>query len=380
MTEKLYYMNAYLAEFDARIISVDRDGERFVAVLDKTAFFPEEGGQSADSGYIGSARVLDVKEKCGVIYHYIDSDPGEGDVHCVLDFDKRFEKMQCHTAEHILCGIIHKLHGYENVGFHLGDDVVTFDVDGELDADEIARIELLANRAVFENRAVTTGFPSADEARELEYRSKLDITENLRIVDIDGIDRCACCAPHVSSTGEIGMIKIVDFMRHRGGMRLFMQAGYRAFGDYSLRYSITRAIGAMTSTPSIEILDSVKKLAEERDKLAAELSASAIRYAACVAESVSPTSGNAVYHLDGVGIEALREFSNRALPKIGGILVALSGEDGSYRYVISSSSTDLRSASREINSVLSGKGGGRSEMITGSFASTLDDIRSYFVK
>ena len=380
MTEKLYYSDAYLAEFDARIISVKCEGEGFVAVLDKTAFFPEEGGQSADSGYIGEARVLDVKEKGDAIYHYLDRDPGAAEVHCKLDFDKRFEKMQCHTAEHILCGIIHKLYGYENVGFHLGDDVVTFDVDGELDAEEIARVELLANRAVFENREVTASFPSADEARELEYRSKLDITENLRIVDIDGVDKCACCAPHVRATGEIGAIKIVDFMRHRGGMRLFMQAGYRALSDYTARYTITRAIGAMTSTPSLEILDSVKKLAAERDKLAAELAAADMRYAACAAETVATTGANAVYVLDCAAIDTLREFSNRALPKIGGILVVLSGDEGNYRYVISSATTDLRVAAREINAALRGKGGGRPEMITGSFAATLGEIRAYFEK
>ena len=288
--------------------------------------------------------------------------------------------MQCHTAEHILCGFIHRLYGYANVGFHLGDDLVTFDVDGELSAEQIAEIELLANRAVFENHPVTTLFPTPEELSALQYRAKLDITEGVRIVNIDGVDSCACCAPHVAATGEIGLIKIVDFMRHRGGMRLFMQAGYRALSDYRARYSITRAIGAMTSTPSLEVLGSVERLSAERDKLAADLSAMALKYASALADSIPETLGNYVLPSLGVGVEAMRELANRALPKIGGILVLLDGEDGSYRYVIASDTVDLRAEAKSINSALSGKGGGRPEMITGSLCATLAEIRAYFEK
>ena len=380
MTEKLYYTDAYIKEFDARLLSCEPFGDNYRVLLDKTAFFPEEGGQSSDKGFIGGFKVVDVKEEQGKIYHILPSKP-EGDIlHCFIDFEERFEKMQCHTAEHILCGIIHELYGYDNVGFHLGDDVVTFDVDGELSADQIDEIEQLANRAVFENRAVISRFPSADELPELVYRAKLDLVDNVRIVDIEGIDSCACCAPHVSSTGEVGVIKIIDFMRHRGGMRLFMQAGYRALADYKKRYYITRAIGAMTSTPSLDALDAVKRLEFERDKLSSELDATSLRYARSLARAIEITDGNLVCLIEMASIDAMRELANIALPKIGGILVVISGEDGNYRYVIASATVNLRDVAREINSSLRGKGGGRPEMITGSFSATLDEIRAYFEK
>lgn len=378
MTEKLYYLDAYISEFDAHIVSKEKYNDNWRVVLDRTAFFPEEGGQSADGGSIGGATVLDVKELDGEIYHILGALPDSDEVKCSIDFKTRFEKMQCHTAEHILCGIIHRLFGYENVGFHLGDDVVTFDVDGELSAEDIDNIELLANRAVFENRKVTASFPSPGELCALEYRAKLELTEKVRIVNIEGVDSCACCAPHVSYTGEIGIIKIVDFMRHRGGMRLFMQSGYRALDDYKARYGITRAIGAMTSTPSLDTLAAVERLTEERDRLSGELAISSLRYAAALADSVEATENNAVCFMEGATVEAMRELANKALPKVGGMLAVITGYEGNYRYVIASRTKNLRDFGCEINAALSGKGGGRPEMITGTFSASLSDIREYF--
>lgn len=378
MTEKLYYRDAYISEFDARVLSAEEYNGMWRVVLDRTAFFPNEGGQSADTGRIGGVDVVDVREESGIIYHILKDRPDTDLVSCSIDFGARFEKMQCHTAEHILCGIIHRMYGYENVGFHLGDDVVTFDVDGELSAEQIDEIELLANRAVFENRKVTTAFPTPDELGDLEYRAKLELTENVRIVNIEGVDSCACCAPHVSYTGEIGLIKIVDFMRHRGGMRLFMQAGYRALCDYKARYSITRAIGALTSTPSLETLDAVKRIVDDNEKIKGELSLSAMRYASALADAIEPTDGNTVCFIEDATVDAMRELANRALPKVGGSVVVISGCDGSYRYVIASRTQNLRDAARSINSALSGKGGGRPEMITGTFSATLEAIREYF--
>ncbi len=381
MTKKLYYENAYIREFDARVISVEPCGDKYHVVLDATAFFPNEGGQSADRGFIDSIAVLGVEERGGVIYHVMAERPKSEYVHGIIDFDNRIEKMRAHTAEHMLCGIIHRLYGYENVGFHIGDDMtVTFDVDGELNAERIAEIELLANKAVMENRGVRAFLPSAEDLKLLEYRAKLDIMENVRIVEIDGVDVCACCAPHVSRTGEIGAVKIVDFIRHRGGMRLFMVAGESAMADYGRRYAITRSIGAMTSTPSLDVFASVKKMADDKAELEARVKALALELVRMKAEFVTPTEHNAVYLLSDAGMEEMREFSNVAISRVGGILVAISGNDGEYKYVISSGSVDLRAKAKEINAALLGKGGGRPEMISGSFAASYSEIEEYFSK
>ena len=378
MTEKLYYKDAYIKEFEAEIISITPYEGGFDILLDRTAFFPEEGGQSADRGFIGSARVINAFERDGEVHHITDSVPEGERVKCTLDFSERFEKMQCHTAEHILCGIIHRLFGLDNVGFHLGDDEVTFDVNGVLDRRQLDMVESLANEAVFANVKIETVFPSADELLSIDYRAKLDITEGVRLVKIGEVDTCACCAPHVASTGEIGMIKILDFMKHRGGTRIWMVAGIRALADYRARYENIKRISGMLSTPQLETAATLEAYISDSENIKANLKQSRLRIAELEAEKIEPTDSSAVFYLSDFAIPELIAFSNIANTKVGGITVAISGAEGDYKYVISSRSVDLRSISKDINSALSGRGGGRPEMIQGSFACTLDEIKEYF--
>ncbi len=380
MTEKLYYIDAYIKEFDAQIVSCDELDGGYDVVLSSTAFFPEEGGQSADTGYIAAARVKQVYEKDGVIHHLIDIAPSGETVHCTLDFDDRFEKMQCHTAEHILCGFIHKLYGLNNVGFHLGDDEVTFDVDGVLTREQLDRVEELANAAVFANVKIDTFFPSAEEITALEYRSKLELTDGVRIVRIGDFDSCACCAPHVAYTAEVGLIKILDFMKHRGGTRIWMVAGKRALLDYRKKYENIKKISALTSTPQHETADALEKYMSEAERTKQELKLCRIKLAEQQGNLISATSGNFVINLPELTVPELIAFSNVAVHKVGGILVALSGSDGDYKYVISSHSTDLRAHISTINSSLSGRGGGKPNMMQGSFSATLDEIEQLFAK
>ena len=261
MTEKLYYNDAYLKEFTARVISCDVSGDLYDAVLDKTAFFPEEGGQYSDRGTLGSAKVVNVKEKDGIIHHYADSALDVGaEVVGKIDFDERYEKMQCHTGEHILSGIIHSLYGLDNVGFHLGADEVTMDVSAPLTREQLDEVERLANEVIYKNVEVVASFPTQAELSAMEYRSKLDLYENVRIVKIGDYDSCACCAPHVKYTGEIGVIKILDSAKLRGGIRLFITAGRRAvrvFGEY---YKTLQSASALLSLPKFEIVGGINKL------------------------------------------------------------------------------------------------------------------------
>lgn len=378
MTEKLYYKDAYIKEFEAEIISIAPCEGGFDILLDKTAFFPEEGGQSSDTGLIGEARVLYVYELDGVIHHITDAAPSVGVHKCKVDFELRLEKMQCHTAEHILCGIIHRLFGLDNVGFHLGAEEVTFDVNGVLTGEQLERAETLANEAVFSNIKIETLFPTASELSELKYRAKLDITEGIRLVRIGEVDTCACCAPHVATTGEIGIIKILDFMKHRGGTRIWMVAGRRALADYRARYDNIKRISGMLSTPQQDTAATLEKYILESENIKANLKQARLKIAELEAERISATDGSAVIYLPDFTIPELIAFSNVANTKVGGITVALSGAEGDYKYVISSHSVDLRLMSKEINSALSGRGGGRPEMIQGSFGCTLDEIKSFF--
>ena len=378
MTEKLYYNDAYIKEFYASVISVEKCDEGYDVVLDKTTFFPEEGGQSSDDGTIGTSNVVRVYEKDGVVHHITDADVTENTVFCKLDFSKRLEKMQCHTAEHILCGIIYKLFGYDNVGFHLGDDVVTFDVSGYLSREDIERVEVLANEAVFDNLPITTYFPRTEELDNIFYRAKLDLKENVRIVKIGDIDSCACCAPHVASTAEVGIIKILDFMKHRGGMRITMVAGRRAFSEFCIQQSNIKRISALLSEPPHTTADMLERYIADTESIKFELKKTRERLAVLYADSISSCCGNLVIRFDDFSIEDLRSFSNAASGKCSGLLVAISGVDGDYKYVISSSCEISREQTAKMNAALFGKGGGRGNMIQGSFASSYDAILEYF--
>ena len=379
MTEKLYYKDAYIKEFTARVISSVPFKDGYDTVLDRTAFFPEEGGQYSDKGRIADARVLDVREKDGVIHHYTDRElsPGE-DVACALDFDERYEKMQCHTAEHILSGIIHSLFGLDNVGFHLGADEVTMDVSAPLSRSQLDRVEELANEAVFKNIPVECSFPREDEIPSLAFRAKADSYEDLRVVKIGEVDACACCAPHVNSTGEIGLIKILDFASLRGGIRIRITAGRRAVRYVSMLYKSAEEISGMLSVPKSDISGAVRKLLSDHTALKAEFSSYKTADMTRRAEALEYDENDRLFIFDAASVADMIAFSNAAISKCGGMLILLSGKDGDYKYVISSLHTDLRAKAPEINKSLLGRGGGKPNMIQGSFAATADEIRRYF--
>ncbi|MBO5009352.1 MAG: alanyl-tRNA editing protein [Clostridia bacterium] len=378
MTEKLYYEDAYIKDFSAEVLSVTECDGGFDVILDKTAFFPEEGGQSADTGVIGNSSVSYVYEKEGIVHHITKTAPPVGVANCQIDFGERFEKMQLHTAEHILCGIIHKLYGLENVGFHLGEEEVVFDVNGTLSREELNRVEEIANEAVFSNIEIETFFPDSGELGKLEYRAKLDITENVRIVKIGDVDSCACCAPHVHRTGEIGLIKILEFMKHRGGTRIWMVAGRRALSDYRKKYSNIQRISALLSAPQHDTADALEKYMKDADGVRSLLKSSRVALAEAEAKSMPDSEENVVVKLNDYSIDELRAFVNAYKARVGGLTVAISGRDGDYKYVIASNDRELSQEIKKINESLSGRGGGRGFMVQGSFLTDEESIRAYF--
>lgn len=380
MTEKIYYIDAYVRNFSAKVISMSRVDDGYDVVLDRTAFFPEEGGQGSDGGHIGGCEVIHVYEKDGVVHHITKEAPRDTEVVCEIDFNERFEKMQCHTAEHILCGIIHRLYGFDNVGFHLGDDEVTFDVNGVLDRRQLDEVEDIANNAVFANLKVESFFPATDELKDIEYRAKLDLVDGVRIVKIEDIDTCACCAPHVSRTGEIGAIKLLDFMKHRGGTRITMVAGRRALKDYRLRYENDKRISAALSVPQPQIADAVDAYLRQAESTATSLKQARLLLAEARARDIDIGAEENVYLLSDFSVAELIAFSNVACPRRGRTTVALCGRDGDYKYVISSADTDLTKEAKNINSALNGRGGGKPHMIQGSFSCSLEEIRNFFNK
>ncbi len=380
-TIRLFDISSRTASFDAVVLSCVECGDGYEVVLDRTAFFPEEGGQSSDGGRLGDAAVLAVCERDGVIYHKMDKPLAIGG--CVrgeIDFPARFRKMQNHTGEHIVSGLIHKIYGFNNVGFHLGADDMTADFDGELNEDDIRKIEDLANRAVFECHSIRAYYPTTEELKNLEYRSKLDLSEGVRIVEIEGVDMCACCAPHVENTGEVGLIKITEFIRYKGGMRVHMRCGYDALDAFRADYAQVKAISMAISAKHYEVSEGVDRLIDEISKQKGTISALKREIRGYKLEGLEYTDKNLVIFEDESDMLSLRELVNGAKQKCGGICAVFAGndEDG-YKYIISSTSVDLKPLAKEINAAINGRGGGSSEMIQGSCTAKRETIEEYFI-
>ena len=380
-TERLFYKSSKLSAFEATVLSCDKsDDGKYSVVLDKTAFFPNEGGQACDTGVLGGVRVSSVEEKDGVIAHAVELPLNVGEsVKGAIDFETRFKKMQNHTAEHIVSGIIHRLFGYDNVGFHLGEGYMTADFSGELSESDVSRVELLANRAVFECHPIRAYYPSVEELEILEYRSKLDLKENVRIVEIEGVDMCACCAPHVENTGEVGLVKITDAIRYKGGMRLTMIAGFDALADYSARQDQIKRISMAISAKQSEVAEGVDRLLEEREGMRAKMSRLKRDNMQMKLDSLENTDESIIIFEDDGDMLALRNFVNEAVKKTSKICACFSGNDeAGYKYIIASESTPLRAVSKEISVNLGGKGGGSDVMIQGSVTATRAQIEEFF--
>jgi alanyl-tRNA synthetase len=380
MTEKLYDQDSHLREFSARVISCVKAGDHWTVTLDRTAFFPEGGGQAADTGTLGGAKVLDVREKSGEILHVMDAPLPEGEkVSGILDWEQRFRRMQNHSGEHLLSGLVHARYGYRNVGFHLGDGDVTVDFDGELTREQLDELETAVNKAIAENAAVRCWYPEKAELAALEYRSKLDLTENVRLVRIEGYDLCACCAPHVSRTGEIGSLHILDFMRHRGGVRIHIVCGLDAMEDARERYQATLAISGLLSVPQLETPGAVRRVLGELEETKQALAEARRQLLQIKAASLTPTEGNLCLFEPELDMLSLREMVNAGMEKCGGICAAFAGGDGDWKYIIGSRTADLRSMTKEINAAIGGRGGGRPEMIQGSCTASRREIEAYFL-
>ena len=379
MTTKLYDTDPYLAEFEAKVLAVAKKGDKYEILLDRTAFFPEEGGQSADTGTLGTVRVLGGRIADGEIFHLTDAPLPVGEkVIGRLNFSERYDKMKQHTAEHILSGLFFSHFGYHNVGFHLGAEETTLDFDGVPTREDLDRIETLANEAVMKNLCVTAEYPTPDALVAMNYRSKLDLTENVRIVTVEGVDVCACCAPHVARTGEIGCIKILDAEKYKGGIRLHMKAGLRALADYRMRYRTTAALSALLSEKQTDLVGATEKLLADTAALSASYRELRLGLMRKEGEELSPREGNLVRIFSGAGYDELRAFANVAKEKIGGYTVALSPAAEGYSYLIAVRVGDLSGAVRQINAALGGKGGGRGNMVMGVFHAKEEEIRRYF--
>lgn len=380
MTDKLFYQDGYQQEFTARVISCEEMKKGYAIVLDQTAFFPEGGGQYGDLGFLDSVRVIDTQEKGDLVYHYTKEalEPGK-EVTGRLDWQVRFDRMQQHSGEHIISGIVHRRFGYDNVGFHLADDYCTMDFNGPITMEALKEIEEEANRIVFANLNINILYPSKEELKNLEYRSKIEIEGQVRIVEIPGVDICACCAPHTATTGEIGLIKLVRMDNYKGGERIYMLSGVRALKDYQIKEGSVKFISASLCVKEDEVAGAVEKLKEEQGALKNEIAALKQKLLAYRVEGISVDNPvSLVFDLELTGNEP-REFMNLLLDKGAEICGIFAGDDErGYRYVIGSRKEDVRPYGEKLKS-LGGRGGGKPEMIQGSIQAARAVLEGIFL-
>lgn len=379
ITEKIYDRDSHIDSFKATVLDCLKIDERYGIILDKTAFFPEGGGQPADTGFIGNARIYDVKINDKIITHYSETPvPVNTEVECRIDWDQRFRRMQNHSGEHIVSGIVHSLYGYENVGFHMGDDV-TIDFNGEMTRDQLLDVEKRANEAIYKNVRFICEYPDDATLKNLNYRSKLELTEDVRIVTIEGYDVCACCAPHVYSSGEIGIIKILDFARHRGGIRVHLLCGYTALEDYEIKYNNLRIVANSLCAKQNETAEAFEKFNEEHNALKIELAALKREVAQLKASTIESTDDCILIFEADTDMNDLRKLVLNGAKKTSKLCAGFTGNDkAGYSFAIASENIDLREKSRDITSALSGKGGGSSELLQGNAAASKEEIEKYF--
>lgn len=378
--QDLYYRDPYAREFTAEVLECVPGKKGFEVVLTDTAFYPEGGGQPSDTGRLGEATVSFVKKTNGKIIHYTDK-PLEAGAQVVgkIDWDKRFDNMQNHTCEHIFSGLVHKRYGFENVGFHMDPDDITVDFSGEIPAEEIPSLEKEVNAAISADIDLRITFPSGEELKTLPYRSKKELTGVVRIVSVPGCDCCACCGTHVRRSGEIGLFKVLEASKHRGGTRVRFVSGERALRDYARKVEEVSKVSAIFSAKPNEIAKAAQAFVEEAHRKEQKASLRADRYFRLLAVSAEPTDGKLILFEEDLNPFELKRFAGilkEYFPEAH--LMVLSAASNGYNYVIASDSEDLADRSKKLNKALNGRGGGREGLVQGTYRADKEQIEKAF--
>lgn len=391
----LYYQKPYVKEFDATVISCTQTERGFEIELSETAFYPEGGGQPGDKGSLilqgqneSPVCVLDTQLNGEHVIHIADKSllPGV-QVHGVIDWVNRSDNMQGHSGEHILTGLLYQTYGYENIGFHMGKDFVTIDASGPLTEEQVTILEQRANEVVRANLPIEESFPSEEERRTLQYRSKKELSGIVRIITIPGLDSCACCGTHLSSTGEVGLIKIINFTNRKKGARLEVLFGRKAVEAYEQEMQQVRAISRCLSAKPSEVHEAVEKLNADKAKLQQQLHEMTEKYLKEKAAGLSAAEDRfPIYFEENLSIEYLRFFCNSLLAS-GSItgcaaLSAVKNDTAelAYNYVIVSTEIDLKQHAKELNQQLNGRGGGSSTAIQGTYFASEECIREVLLR
>ena len=395
-TIRLFDTDPYGRNFESTVLrawvpedalSPDRKDLLMNVILESTLFFPEEGGQTPDQGSLNGCPVTDVQIRDGVITHTVAVKEGheeefrEGAVlRGCIDWQERFSNMQNHSGEHIISGLLHKTYGFNNIGFRLSQNTVTLDFDGQLEPGQIYEIEAAANEAVWQDLPILAEYPSPQALASMEYRSKIELEKDVRIVTIPGIDACACCAPHVKRTGEIGMIRIMKIQRFHGGTRLTIVSGRRALQLTRTLQGALEEVSRLTSRPQEEIGEGVRILQEENAALRFRIGELEREIRALKLEQLSGSQKNVFLAEKDMSPAAQRELVNSLCEKTGGMCGVFVGSDEEgYKFIIGGGSDDARKGAAALREAFGARGGGKREMVQGAVKAAWKDIEEHLL-
>ena len=380
-TKKLYYVDCHKARFSATVLQCTQGDKGFEVILDQTAFYPEGGGQAADTGTLGSVRVLDVRERGEAIVHLCDGPLAAGEaVEGCIDYAARFDRMQQHTGEHIVSGLIHARYGYHNTGFHMGTESTTIDFDGVIPAEDLPGLEAAANAAVWQNLAVKCWVPSPEELETVTYRTKRALPWPVRIVEVPGYDTCACCGTHTAYTGEVGLVKLFSAIPFRGGTRMEMACGKRALAILNTAYEQNKLVSQAFSAKIQETGEAARKMNELLAAQKYRINGLELKLFDGIAKGYAG-SGNVLHFEEGLDNNAVRELADRIAEVCGGTAAVFSGgEETGYAFCLVARSGDLRQLGKDMTKALSGRGGGKPNCQQGRVSCTKAAVQAFFQK
>ena len=379
-TTKLYYEDPFLQGFTAAVTSCEEGKGGYLVTLDRTAFYPEGGGQPYDTGVLGEAKVLEVHDKNGVITHLCNKPLAVGaSVEGKIDWARRFDHMQQHSGEHICSGLICERFRCDNVGFHMGTDTVTIDFNADISWEELMEIEEAANRYICEDHLIDIRFYRGAELDKVEYRSKKPLEGDVRIVAFPGADCCACCGTHVVRSGQVGLVKFLSVQKFREGVRIELLCGDRARRYLSACWEQSLHIGQALSVKPVASAAAVERLQSELGALklrCAKLEGSAFAQTAAQYEG----KGDVLLFEDEMSGDSLRKLCDAVANACGGRCAVFAGTDGAYKYAIGHAGGELRDFTKKMNAALSGRGGGKPNFVQGSVGCDRAAIEAFFAE
>lgn len=379
-TEKIYYADCHCATFRARVLECSETEGGFAVTLDRTAFYPLGGGQAADTGTLGGVRVLDTREEGEKIVHLCDGSLTVGStVDGQIDYEARFVRMQQHTGEHIVSGILHRLYGCHNTGFHMNQTGIVIDFDTVIPAEKLPEIEREANEAIWKNIPLHIWTPGPEALEQVPYRTKRALPWPVRIVEVPGFDICACCGVHVAATGEIGLIKLLSAIPCRGGTRIEMAAGRAAFDLMNAVFDQNRQVSRLLSAQLTQTAQGAEQLLDTLNGWkyrSGALERQLFAYQAAALEGM----GDCFFFADGLNPEGLRNLTDQASAKTGGIAAGFSRNENGFHYCLALPGGDLRGLNRELTAALNGRGGGKPNFQQGSVKAEEREIQAFFAE